>query len=41
MQKPKTQQFSKFFLKDTKNKFPNCKNEKSDVDELNLSSDRE
>ena len=38
MQKHKTQQFAKFFLKDIKTKFPIDNNDKSDVEESNYSS---
>ena len=38
MQKYKTQQFSKFFLKDLKTEKPNHKNKNSRLDKLNSSS---
>ncbi len=38
MQKQKTQQFAKFFLKDLKIKNSKYINEKSDLDEFNFSS---
>ena len=38
MQKQKTQQFAKFFLKDLKIKTPKYHSEKSEIEELNLSS---
>ena len=38
MQKHKTQQFAKFFLKDLKTKNPNYNNEKSNLDNLTFSS---
>ena len=38
MQKHKTQQFSKFFLKDLKNENPNYNKEKSDLEGLIVSS---
>ena len=38
MQKKETQQFSKFFIKDIKLKFPKYHGEKSDINNLNLSS---
>ena len=38
MEKQKTQQFAKFFLKDIKTKLPKYHTEKSDIDEINFSS---
>jgi len=38
MQRHKTQQFSKFFIKDLKSKAPKYHSEKSELDSLNLSS---
>tara|TARA_Y100001968_G_C19031514_1_gene560044 strand:+ start:227 stop:352 length:126 start_codon:yes stop_codon:yes gene_type:complete len=38
MQKHKTQQFAKFFLKDLKSKSPLYNNDKPEIDELNFSS---
>ncbi len=38
MSKRKTQQFARFFLKDLKAKNPKCNDEKSDLDELSISS---
>ena len=36
MQKHKTQQFSKFFLKDSKTKNPKYNNEKTNFDDMNM-----
>ena len=38
MQKNKTQQFAKFFIKDVKTKSPKHENDKYIFDELNISS---
>ena len=38
MHKNKTQQFSKFFIKDSKNKLPIYNGEKSEIGKLNFSS---
>ncbi|WP_413677638.1 hypothetical protein [Prochlorococcus sp. MIT 0916] len=38
MQKPKSQQFAKFFIKDLKSKAPKYQDEKSDLEKLISSS---
>jgi len=38
MQKHKTQQFARFFLKDTKTKLKENQNNKSSIDQLNVPS---